>query len=214
MYLLSAVLACFFSTKTKLWIFFIPQISEVQILNPSDTLILVQLLPIALYQEPTSVLDFLSDRFDPELIETDDPGVFYLANKTDKDSPGKCLKNTSCGAIEETFGVKPNRTALTFAIKPRQNITVSIGFKPSDGRERISLVLIRNNLTILDAFMVRGQGARGELRFNSKIPSASSNLLFELKPTHLVDCDSEYILITRLFLPLCCKLKLLLHGAI
>ncbi|XP_071786597.1 transmembrane protein 131-like [Asterias amurensis] len=164
-------------------------ISEVQILNPSDTLIIVQLLPIALYQEPTSVLDFLSDRFDPELIETDDPGVFYLANKTDKDSPGKCLKNTSCGAIEETFGVKPNRTALTFAIKPRQNVTVSIGFKPSDGRERISLVLIRNNLTILDAFMVRGQGARGELRFNSKIPSASSNLLFELKPTHLVDCD-------------------------
>ncbi|XP_022100300.1 transmembrane protein 131-like isoform X2 [Acanthaster planci] len=164
-------------------------ISEVQILNPSDTLILVQLLPVALYQDPTSVLDFLTDRFDPELIETDDPSVFFLANNTDKDSSEKCLKNSSCGVIEETFGVRPNRTALTVPIKPHQNVTVAIGFKPSDGRERISLILIRNNLTILDAFMVRGRGARGELRFNSKMPSPNSNLLFELKPTHLEDCD-------------------------
>ncbi|XP_038063228.1 transmembrane protein 131-like [Patiria miniata] len=164
-------------------------ISEVQILNPSDTIILVQLLPIALYQDPTSVLDFLTDRFDTDKIETEDSGVFFLANSTDKDSSGKCLKNSSCGAIEDAFGVKPNRTALTVAIKPHQNVTVAIGFKPSDGRERISLILIRNNLTILDGFMVRGRGARGELRFNSKMPSPNSNLLFELKPTHLEDCD-------------------------
>jgi hypothetical protein len=118
-------------------------ISEVKILNPSDNLLLVQLLPIALYQDPTSVLDFLSDRFDPELIETDDPSVFFLANNTDRDSSGKCLKNNSCSLIEETFGVRPNRTALTFTIKPHHNVSVAIGFKPTDRRERISLILIR-----------------------------------------------------------------------
>ncbi|XP_072040458.1 transmembrane protein 131-like isoform X2 [Amphiura filiformis] len=267
---------------------------EVTLYNPSDSLILVQLLPIAAYQDPNTVLDLLADRFDSELIEIDDPDTFFMIDVTDKNpecmrpptslgkpepnsgkstghtqppptppdteqqqqpikiningmemtvipiastegpagqqiiidtskmdgktgaptivmspppnakappqktttkttkkkkehSPGKCLSTQT--AIEENFGVKPNRTALTIGIRPRQNVTISIGFRPNDNRERISLILIRNNLTVLDAFMVRGHGARGELRMNGKKPSARSSLPFELKESHLVDCD-------------------------
>ena len=42
--------------------FFTLQKGEVTLYNPSDSLILVQLLPIAAYQDPNTVLDLLADR--------------------------------------------------------------------------------------------------------------------------------------------------------
>lgn len=50
----------------------------------------------------------------------------------------------------------------------------------------------RNNLTILEAVVVQGQGGRGELRFSSRRPGSTSPLQFELNEKHLKNCDSEY----------------------
>ena len=49
----------------------------------------------------------------------------------------------------------------------------------------------RNNLTVLDAVAVQGQGARGEFTLNGLKPGAHSTILFELKPNHLAECHSE-----------------------
>ena len=104
--------------------------------------------------------------------------------------PGKSSRSQR-DAVENLVGVRPSPDAVTVAIKPRQNVSVGVGFRPRDGRERYSLVLIRNNLTVLDALVVQGQGGAGELRLNNKRPGANSNLLFELKTSHLVDCNSK-----------------------
>ncbi|XP_041456206.1 transmembrane protein 131-like isoform X2 [Lytechinus variegatus] len=165
-------------------------IAEVTLLNPTDRLVVAQLLPISAYQDPGGALDLLteSEQMDPEFIEIDDPGVFFLADVKDKSSPGKCLKSHR-ESVENMIGVKTSDDALLVGIKPRQNVTVHLGFRPTDTRERYSLILIRNNLTVLDAVVVQGQGGSGELRLNNKRPGVNSNLLFELKSSHLVDCN-------------------------
>ncbi|XP_071504186.1 transmembrane protein 131-like, partial [Diadema antillarum] len=165
--------------------------TEVVLMNPTDRLVIAQLLPISAYQDPAGALDLLTDsneQMDPEFIEIDDPSVFFLADVKDKSSPGKCLKSHR-EAVESATGVTPSADATVVALKPRQNVTVHIGFRPTDTRERYSLILIRNNLTVLDAVAVQGQGGAGELRLNSKRPGVNSNLLFELKSSHLVDCN-------------------------
>ena len=51
----------------------------------------------------------------------------------------------------------------------------------------------RNNLTVLELVVIQGQGARGQLKINDKLPSMGSLLLFELQSSHLTDCNSELI---------------------
>lgn len=51
----------------------------------------------------------------------------------------------------------------------------------------------RNNLTVVDAVVVQGQGGRGELKFNARKAGSQAPLLFELTEKHLKNCDtSEY----------------------
>ena len=51
---------------------------------------------------------------------------------------------------------------------------------------------LRNNLTIIDAVVVQGQGRRGEMKFNDKKPGSHRALTFEMTEKHLKNCDSEY----------------------
>ena len=48
----------------------------------------------------------------------------------------------------------------------------------------------RNNLTIIDAYVLQGQGGRGELKLNNKKPGAST-LQFDIAEKHLKNCDSK-----------------------
>ena len=55
------------------------------------------------------------------------------------------------------------------------------------------LFIYRNNLTIIDALVVRGQGGRGEMRFSNRKAGSTSALQFEMTADkHLKACDSKY----------------------
>ena len=56
-------------------------------------------------------------------------------------------------------------------------------------------MISRNNLTIIDAVLVQGQGRKGEMKFNNKKPGSLSALTFEMKESHLKNCDSKYAVI-------------------
>lgn len=51
----------------------------------------------------------------------------------------------------------------------------------------------RNNLTVMDAVMVQGQGTTENLRVAGKLPGPGSSLRFKITEALLKDCiDSEY----------------------
>jgi hypothetical protein len=48
----------------------------------------------------------------------------------------------------------------------------------------------RNNLTIIDAVVVQGQGGYGEFKFSNRKPGSQKPLTFEMTEKQLKNCDS------------------------
>ena len=70
-------------------------------------------------------------------------------------------------------------------------VKVRVGFQPRDDISRTSLILIRNNLTIIDAIVVQGQGGRGEMKLSNKKPGSGIPLQFDMTEKHLKNCDRK-----------------------
>lgn len=51
----------------------------------------------------------------------------------------------------------------------------------------------RNNLTIIDAIVIKGQGGRGEMKLSNKKPGSAIPLQFDITEKHLKNCDSKSI---------------------
>lgn len=49
----------------------------------------------------------------------------------------------------------------------------------------------RNNLTIIDAIVVQGQGGRGEMKLSNKKPGSGIPLQFDMTEKHLKNCDRK-----------------------
>lgn len=54
----------------------------------------------------------------------------------------------------------------------------------------------------MELVVIQGQGARGQLKINDKIPGVDSLLLFELKSNHLSDCNSKPFFYLDRFFPM------------
>lgn len=55
------------------------------------------------------------------------------------------------------------------------------------------LLFYRNNLTVIDATMVKGQGTTESMKIAGKAPGAASSLRFKITEALLKDCtESEY----------------------
>ena len=78
-------------------------------------------------------------------------------------------------------------------IGANQKVRIRAAFQPKDDIFKSSLILIRNNLTILDAIILRGQGGQGDMRFSNRRPGSTTPLLLEISEKHLKACDSMWI---------------------
>ncbi|KAK0064719.1 transmembrane protein 131 [Biomphalaria pfeifferi] len=171
-------------------------ISDFIVENIGDEAVVVQVLPLSFYPNPHTILELLAARFSQDLtdyIESDDTNTFVLY---DLEPVGKSSTTASYLAqhrktVESTLGVIPHKHTLAAILQPGTKIKVKVGFQPKDDLARSSLIIIRNNLTIIDAVVVQGQGRKGEMRFNNKKPGSHSALTFELTEKHLKNCDTS-----------------------
>ncbi|XP_014258800.1 transmembrane protein 131 [Cimex lectularius] len=86
-------------------------------------------------------------------------------------------------------GTQPHKKSVAFILKPLANATVTIAFKPEHADLSTSILLIRNNLTILEAVQLIGTGAYAQLKLGNRKPGSSMPLFFELLEKHAVECD-------------------------
>ncbi|ESO93808.1 hypothetical protein LOTGIDRAFT_228573 [Lottia gigantea] len=167
-------------------------ISDVIVENTGDYPVVIQVLPLSLYPSPHTILDLLTNRLSTDIsdyIETDDIDTFTLRdlehiNKADNNPMINHRKT-----VENLLGPTPHPDTLAALLKTGEKLKVKIGFQPRDDVLRTSLIVIRNNLTIIDAVVVQGQGRRGDLRFSTRRPGSVTPLLFEMTEKHLKNCD-------------------------
>ncbi|GFS24444.1 transmembrane protein 131-like isoform X4, partial [Elysia marginata] len=173
-------------------------VSDFIIENPGDEPVLVQALPLSLYPNPHTVLDLMSPRFAPDMtdyMESDENNSFVLYDLETKASSSSSTGEQNIFQhrknVEQALGVIPHKQTVVALLQPGAKVKVKVGFQPKDDLPRSSLIVIRNNLTIIDAVVIQGQGRHGELRFNSKKPGSHSALTFEMTERHLKHCDSS-----------------------
>ncbi|XP_053439185.1 transmembrane protein 131-like isoform X4 [Nycticebus coucang] len=159
--------------------------------NPSSWPVSLQLLPLSLYPKPKAAVHLLHRWFgiDMQMINFT-TGEFQLT----KACPDRGMRSE-----ESRLGI------LHLNLQPLEMKRVGVVFTPADYGKVTSLIVIRNNLTVLDMIAVEGFGARELLKVGGRLPGAGGSLRFKVPESTLMDCrrqpkDSKKILsITKNF---------------
>lgn len=160
--------------------------------NPSSLPVLVQVLPLFMYPDLDAALAMAAQSSGLHNLSASmrrDDGIFTLQDLEEYNpSPDNVFLAYGKG-LEEYFHVKTHRKSLAFQLTPGMRVRVKVGFSPRDDQPAVSLLLIRNNLTVMSAVMLKGQGGYGQLRIGNKAPGSDSVLNFDISESHLKDCD-------------------------
>ncbi|XP_016000090.2 transmembrane protein 131-like isoform X2 [Rousettus aegyptiacus] len=159
--------------------------------NPSSLPVSLQLLPLSLYPKPEAAVRLLNKWFgiDMQMINFT-TGEFQLT---------RACPYQGTHSEESRFG------SLHLHLQPLEMKRVGVVFTPADYGKVTSLILIRNNLTVVDMIGVEGFGARELLKVGGRLPGAGGSLRFKVPESTLMDCrrqlkDSKQILsITKNF---------------
>ncbi|XP_048855047.1 transmembrane protein 131 isoform X1 [Brienomyrus brachyistius] len=147
--------------------------------NPADVPVYVQVLPLALYANPSAFAEKLADRF----------------------PLGKSM-NISANTLE--FQVYKNHTPVGkggpsglaegptwLLLSPGEVRSLLVRFTPTGSHSVMSLLIVRNNLTVLDYLVVQGQGTTESLKVAGRSPGPGSSLRFKMTESLLKDCTEE-----------------------
>ncbi|XP_058042228.1 transmembrane protein 131 [Ahaetulla prasina] len=156
---------------------------EIVLENPADVPVFAQLLPIALYSNPSVFVDKLLDRFN--LSKTGDINLKTLEFQVSRNC-GQTLQS-STGFIE---GLS-RQSVLNVILKPGERKSIKIKFTPVLNKTVSSLIIIRNNLTIIDVIMVKGQGTTESMKIAGKAPGVTNSLRFKITEALLKDCTEK-----------------------
>ncbi|XP_067150444.1 LOW QUALITY PROTEIN: transmembrane protein 131 [Apteryx mantelli] len=156
---------------------------EIFLENPADVPVYVQFLPIALYSNPSIFVDKLLERFN-----LSKPTNFSLRT-LEFQVFRNCVQ-----PLQSTVGLTKGlarHSVLNLILKPGERKSVKVKFAPVLNKTVSSLIVIRNNLTVIDAIMVQGQGTTESLRVAGKPPGPGSSLRFKITEALLKDCSEK-----------------------
>ncbi|KAM9236570.1 transmembrane protein 131-like isoform 3-T3 [Leptosomus discolor] len=164
--------------------------------NPSSFPVTLQLLPLSYYPDPQASLSLLNKWFNINMQAVNFTTTeFRLVDEcSHRNAHQEDLINKKCGS-----------ELLWLSLQPLETREVGVIFTPVDYKRVASLILIRNNLTVLDVVNVEGFGAKELLKVGGRLPGAGGSLRFKVPEATLMDCrrqlkDSKQILsITKNF---------------
>ncbi|XP_069954287.1 transmembrane protein 131 isoform X3 [Cherax quadricarinatus] len=93
-------------------------------------------------------------------------------------------------ALEEQFKTRVAKDSIAIILEPGVRVKVWLSFTPPDEKIHTTVLLVRNNLTVIDAMLVQGRGGRGFLKFGNRKPGSTMPLAFNIGAKHLKDCDN------------------------
>ncbi|XP_005166018.2 transmembrane protein 131 isoform X1 [Danio rerio] len=156
---------------------------EVILENSADVPVYVQVLPLALYPNPSVFTGKLADRFPLgklSNINLDTNTLEFLVQKNHSS-----VMKSSTGFVEGS--TRPY--VYNMLLMPGEVKSFNVRFRPTTNHSVSSLLVVRNNLTIVDLIMVHGQGTTESLRLAGKAPGLGSSLRFKLTESFLKDCS-------------------------
>ncbi|XP_016134995.1 transmembrane protein 131-like [Sinocyclocheilus grahami] len=156
---------------------------EVILENSADVPVYVQVLPLALYPNPSVFTGRLADRFPLGKLSNINIDTNTLEFQVYKNHSS--VMKSSTGFVEGL--TRPY--VYNMLLMPGEVKSFNVRFRPITNHRVSSLLVVRNNLTVVDLIMVHGQGTTESLRLAGKAPGLGSSLRFKLTEAFLKDCS-------------------------
>uniref|UniRef100_A0A8D3BET9 Transmembrane protein 131 n=1 Tax=Scophthalmus maximus TaxID=52904 RepID=A0A8D3BET9_SCOMX len=147
--------------------------------NPADVPVYVQVLPLALLPNPSVFpLGNLSN------INIDTNTLEFLVHRNQVSA-----SSTSSGFIEGS--TRPY--VYNLFLLPGEVKSISVRFTPISNHSVSSLLIVRNNLTVIDTIILHGRGTTESLKVAGKPPGQGSSLRFKMTEAILKDCTESEV---------------------
>nr|XP_040040535.1 LOW QUALITY PROTEIN: transmembrane protein 131 [Gasterosteus aculeatus aculeatus] len=161
--------------------------SEEQVIlqNPADVLVYVQVLPLALLPNPSVFSGKLADRLPLGNLSNINIDASTLEFQVHRNQTS--VMKSSSGFVEGS--TRP--FVYNLVLLPGEVKAFSVRFTPTSNHSVSSLLIIRNNLTVIDAIVLHGRGTTESLRVAGKPPGHGSSLRFKMTEALLKDCTDK-----------------------
>uniref|UniRef100_A0A8C2IEA2 Transmembrane protein 131 n=1 Tax=Cyprinus carpio TaxID=7962 RepID=A0A8C2IEA2_CYPCA len=156
---------------------------EVILENSADVPVYVQVVPLALYPNPSVFTGRLADRFPLGKLSNINIDMNTLEFQVYKNHSS--VMKSSTGFVEGL--TRPY--VYNMLLMPGEVKSFNVRFRPITNHSVSSLLVVRNNLTVVDLIVVHGQGTTESLRLAGKTPGLGSSLRFKLTEAFLKDCS-------------------------
>ncbi|KAE8625617.1 hypothetical protein XENTR_v10006340 [Xenopus tropicalis] len=158
-------------------------VEEMFLENPSDAPVYIQILPLALYSNNSFLLERIIDRFNiSKSVDIDLKTLEFQVFRN----------NVNPVQSSHSFVEGSSRhSVLNLVLKSGEKQNVKLKFTPVQNQTVSSLLIVRNNLTVIDVIMVEGQGAKENLKVAGKPPGPGSSLRFKITEAFLKDCTDK-----------------------
>uniref|UniRef100_A0A8C9Y6E6 Transmembrane protein 131 n=1 Tax=Sander lucioperca TaxID=283035 RepID=A0A8C9Y6E6_SANLU len=154
---------------------------EVILQNPADVLVYVQVLPLALLPNP-SVFSGKLPLGNLSNINIDTNTLEFQVHRNQVSAP-----RSSTGFVEGS--TRP--FVYNLLLLPGEVKSFSVRFTPTSNHSVSSLLIVRNNLTVIDTIILHGRGTTESLKVAGKPPGQGSSLRFKMTEALLKDCTEK-----------------------
>ncbi|KAM6963118.1 transmembrane protein 131 [Aplochiton taeniatus] len=161
--------------------------SEEQVVleNPADVPVYVQVLPLALFPNPSVFAGKLADRLP----------LGKLSNiNIDTNTLEFQVHRNQSSVVKGSSGFTEGSTrpfVYNLVLLPGEVKSFRLRFTPVSNHSVSSLLIVRNNLTVIDMIVVQGQGTTESLKVAGKPPGPGSSLRFKMTEALLKDCTDK-----------------------
>ncbi|XP_059196882.1 transmembrane protein 131 [Centropristis striata] len=158
---------------------------EVILQNPADVLVYVQVLPLALLPNPSVFSGKLADRLPLGNLSNINIDTNTLEFQVHRNQTS--LMKSSTGFVEGS--TRP--FVYNLLLLPGEVKSFSVRFTPTSNHSVSSLLIVRNNLTVIDTIVLHGRGTTESLKVAGKPPGQGSSLRFKMTEALLKDCTEK-----------------------
>uniref|UniRef100_A0A673XTG3 Transmembrane protein 131 n=1 Tax=Salmo trutta TaxID=8032 RepID=A0A673XTG3_SALTR len=156
--------------------------SEVEVVleNPADVPVYVQVLPLALYPNLPAVTHKLAQMFPLERLPHFTPDTMeFQVHRNHVSSAGFAEGSTTQPYV------------YNLMLQPEEVRSLRVKFSPVSNHTVSSLLMLRNNLTVMEFLVVQGQGSYERLKVGGKAPGPGGFLRFKMTESLLKDCTDK-----------------------
>uniref|UniRef100_A0A671VBC0 Transmembrane protein 131 n=1 Tax=Sparus aurata TaxID=8175 RepID=A0A671VBC0_SPAAU len=157
---------------------------EVILQNPADVLVYVQVLPLALLPNP-SVFSGKLPLGNLSNINIDTNTLEFQVHRNQVSATS--LMKSSTGFVEGS--TRP--FVYNLLLLPGEVKSFNVRFTPISNHSVSSLLIVRNNLTVIDTIILHGRGTTESLKVAGKPPGQGSSLRFKMTEALLKDCTEK-----------------------